>query len=402
MKKIKTSPVMLKMTSFSLGLTFVRNHVTNVFVLDIAKSFDLNKVELGAMLSSRFIAQIFISLIMGRVADVIGKKKVLILAFLLEILGTFVMSVSPVIGLYVAGVIIQGCGNACVSVSLTPALADAYPDKATRLLSLQQAFGSTIGIISPLIISAVTRATGGTWRQALWFVDCLILIPLIFTFFAEFKDVRVKREGTEEKRSTVRDVIKVLGNGALIFAAISITFYCAMDNTYVSYATMFFKNVFGAENFGAMALSIHSACYAVSRFLTGFVKPEQEKKVSVTCLVVNFIAFVTITLIGSAPAALVLCAVISLSAGPVYTLLLGYAAKSDPENSATATSIMIVGNGLGGAGGAFLAGVVADVFDIKWTFIMLGICSVISVTTYIISKRIDKKRKEAAAMAAQI
>ena len=284
MKKIKTSPVMLKMTSFSLGLTFVRNHVTNVFVLDIAKSFDLNKVELGAMLSSRFIAQIFISLIMGRVADVIGKKKVLILAFLLEILGTFVMSVSPVIGLYVAGVIIQGCGNACVSVSLTPALADAYPDKATRLLSLQQAFGSTIGIISPLIISAVTRATGGTWRQALWFVDCLILIPLIFTFFAEFKDVRVKREGTEEKRSTVRDVIKVLGNGALIFAAISITFYCAMDNTYVSYATMFFKNVFGAENFGAMALSIHSACYAISRFLTGFVKPEQEKKVSVTCL----------------------------------------------------------------------------------------------------------------------
>ena len=182
MKKIKTSPVMLKMTSFSLGLTFVRNHVTNVFVLDIAKSFDLNNVELGAMLSSRFIAQIFISLIMGRVADVIGKEKVLILAFLLEILGTFVMSVSPVIGLYVAGVIIQGCGNACVSVSLTPALADAYPDKATRLLSLQQAFGSTIGIISPLIISAVTRATGGTWRQALWFVDCLILIPLIFTF----------------------------------------------------------------------------------------------------------------------------------------------------------------------------------------------------------------------------
>lgn len=397
MKKIKTSPLFLKLTSYSLGLTFVRNHVTNVFVLDIAATFGLNTVELGAMLSARFVAQIFVSLIMGRVADLIGKKKVLVLAFALEILGSLVMAVSPVIGIYIAGVLIQGCGNACVSVSLTPALADAYPDKATRLLSLQQAFGSAIGIISPLIITAVTGATGGTWREALLFASLLICVPLVMTFFAQFADNR--SQTVDKKRASIGEMLKVLSNGALIFAAISITFYCAMDNTYVSYVSMFFKDSMSNAELGAVALSIHSACYAVSRFATGFVTPKWEGVVSISCLVINAIAFVIITLLTEIPVALVFCAVISLSAGPVFTLLMSYAAKSDPENSATATSIMVVGNGIGGAGGAFLAGVVAEIWNVEWAFIMLGLFSVISVITYIASRRIDKKRKERLAIA---
>ena len=119
MRKLKTSPLFLKLTSYSLGLTFVRNHVTNVFVLQIAQTFGLNTVELGGMLSARFVAQIFVPLVMGRVADLIGKKKVLALAFILEILGTLMMAVSPTIGWYIAGVLVQGSGNGCVSVSLT-------------------------------------------------------------------------------------------------------------------------------------------------------------------------------------------------------------------------------------------------------------------------------------------
>ena len=393
MRKLKTSPLFLKLTSYSLGLTFVRNHVTNVFVLQIAQTFGLNTVELGGMLSARFVAQIFVPLVMGRVADLIGKKKVLALAFILEILGTLMMAVSPTIGWYIAGVLIQGSGNGCVSVSLTPALADAYPDKATKLLSLQQAFGSTIGIISPLIINAVTKATGGTWREALLVADILIVVPLIFTCFAEFATVQIK--DTSVKRTSLKEMLRVLNNGALIFAAISITFYCAMDNTYVSYVSMFFRDALSAEDIGAVALSVHSACYAISRFLTGFVKPQWEKKVSVSCLIVNAAAFILITTLTSIPVALAFCAVISLSAGPVFTLLMGYAAKSDPENSATATSIMVVGNGIGGAGGAFMAGVVADIWNVEWAFIMLGIFSVVSVITYIISRKIDEKRKAA-------
>ncbi|MBR2223804.1 MAG: MFS transporter, partial [Christensenellaceae bacterium] len=111
--------------------------------------------------------------------------------------------------------------------------------------------------------------------------------------------------------------------------------------------------------------------------------------------IINAAAFILITTLTSIPVALAFCAVISLSAGPVFTLLMGYAAKSDPENSATATSIMVVGNGIGGAGGAFLAGVVADIWNVEWAFIMLGIFSVVSVITYIISRKIDEKRKAA-------
>ncbi len=370
----------------------MRNHVQNVFVLDIAETFGLNTVELGAMLSARFVPQIFISLVAGRIADLIGKKKVLIMAFLFEIFGTLIMAVSPNVGIYVAGVIIQGCGNAGISVSLTPALADAFPDKSTRYLSLQQSLGSTIGIVSPLIISAVTKSTGGTWRESLIVADALIVVPLIFTFFAKFSDIKVSAEDAK-KRASVKEMIKVLSNGALLFGALSITFYCAMDNTYVSYVGMFFKENMSNSEMGAIALSVHSACYAVSRFATGFVKPEWEKAVSVSCLLVNAAAFIIITTLTSIPVALVFCAMISLSAGPVYTLLLGSAAKSDPENSATATSIMIVGNGLGGAGGAFLAGVVADVLSVKWAFIMLASFSLISCGAYIAMGVMNKKRQ---------
>jgi len=45
--------------------------------------------------------------------------------------------------------------------------------------------------------------------------------------------------------------------------------------------------------------------------------------------------------------------------------------------------------------GAFLAGVVADIWNVEWAFIMLGVFSVVSVITYIISRKIDEKRKAA-------
>ena len=173
------------------------------------------------------------------------------------------------------------------------------------------------------------------------------------------------------------------------------TFFCAMDNPYMGFMDMFFA--VGLESdLGALALTVHSVGYAVSRFLAGYVNEKNEKPVMLLCAGVNIASLIALAFAGTGVLAVILVGIVSFSAGPIYPIIMMRASRDNPENSATAMSLMTVGNGVGGTAGNMLAGIAADNLGIKTAFGLLSGFTFLSGLMYVMvllsAQRRDRKK----------
>ena len=93
--------------------------LTHVLILSIAESFGLSTSELGGLLSANYVASIVMPLLAGRLGDLFGKKRVVIAAMIVSIMGSILVIVSPTAEIYVIGIIIGGLGGSAENSVLT-------------------------------------------------------------------------------------------------------------------------------------------------------------------------------------------------------------------------------------------------------------------------------------------
>lgn len=370
------------------------NNVTTVFVSQIALGFGLSVTELGAMLSLNFISMIVVPLIVGRLADTIGKKVILITGLILQYIGFLLIGLSPNVGIYTAGLVCRAVGSAAGMVTNTSAIVDTYPDKATRYYSYLQSFGCGAGILAPIVLSFLANWFNLSWRVLIIIFSTLSMIPVIGIFFADIKNPVHTEAKAGEKKGALKDALKVM-NVPLLFCILTLTFFCAMDNPYMGFMDIFFSQGL-ASTLGPIAITVHSAGYVVSRFLAGYVNEANEKPVMIGCAVVNIASLAAIGFVNNEILAVVLIAVISLSAGPIYPIMMMRATRDNPENTATAMSLMTVGNGIGGTMGNVLTGVVADNAGIKSSFGLLSVFTGLCIGAYMSLVGVLKKRAKKA------
>lgn len=350
--------------------------LTHVMILSIAESFGLSTGELGGLLSANYVASIVMPFVAGRLGDLFGKKRVLVASIFVNLIGSAIIITAPTVEMYVLGTIIGGFGGNAENSILTPALADTYPDRATRYISWMQVFGSVSGIVSPLIISALNVRLNLDWRAIKLISVLVMLIPYISTLFIKL--------GSREEGKTARsfkEVMHLLSDPTLLIGALLMIVYCATDNTYANFVSIFYTENFGAVEAGALALTLNSAMYALARFLIGFMK-KGHKTLGIISLAAAAVFLVLAATAPNPTMALIFCTLYSLSFAPVYPLVVSNAAVSYPGNSATATSLMFVGGGIG----CFLittpASKVVGNYGADTLFIVLAVTSVISMVLY--------------------
>ena len=203
-----------------------------------------------------------IPLLLGRAADKFGKKQMIVGGLVLYIVGGLMMVVAKTVGLYTAGLLINAVGIATGYGSNGPAIADNFPDKAGRYISWIEASGCVAQTLVPLIAVAI----GVTWRPMYLMVSVLAVIPMLLICF-----VRIPKYSSADPANTgsnSRAKITI----SLIILSFAMLFYCGMDATYASFVDAFFVDQRNIATHGSIALTLHGALYAVSRFLTGLIK----------------------------------------------------------------------------------------------------------------------------------
>ena len=368
------------------------SQVTTVFASSIVNIFNLTKTELGMINTINFILMIVVPLIVGRLADTMSKKKILITGIFIQYLGTVLISFSPNVILYIAGFIVRGTGSAIGQVTNTSAIVDTYPDKATRYYSYMQSFGCAAGILAPIVLAYFSKSFGIDWRLLMFIFSTLSMLPAIGLFSSDIKNP-VRKEGSENtaKKAGYAEAFKML-TLPLLFTILTLVFFCAMDNPYMGFMELFFTEGMGSD-LGAIAITVHSIGYAVSRFLAGYITERTEKASMIVCSVMSVLALIATGFVKSDVMAVVLIGVISFFAGPIYPIAVMRATRDNPENTATAVSLMTVGNGIGGATGNLLTGAVSDNFGIQPAFGLLSVFSAICLVMYFCIDAAQKRKK---------
>ena len=356
--------------------------IPQVYNLYIAEDFGLGLAEIGTLVMLQSLPSTIIPLLLGRAADKFGKKQMIVGGLVLYIVGGLMMVAAKTVGLYTAGLLINAVGIAMGYGSNGPAIADNFPDKAGRYISWIEASGCVAQTLVPLIAVAI----GVTWRPMYLMVSVLAVIPMLIICF-----VRIPKYSSADPANTGSNSRAKI-TLSLIILSFAMLFYCGMDATYASFVDAFFVDQRNIATHGSIALTLHGALYAVSRFLTGLIK-KGEKTVIRICLAVSAASLGMILLIQNPDIDLIFCAVFSFFAAPVYPLYLAQAARDYPENSAEASSLLMAGSGIGCAIMAWAVGFVGESAGMTAAMIMLIVSGVFSLLCYIISEAMGKKQK---------
>ena len=178
----KYSTMMTIICGFMLSMGAIHMDTINWILPTIAKELASGNSTL--MVTSGFFYGMMIGhLLVGPISDMIGKKKTMLLGFVICIVGAVIGANSHALGGLIAARLIQGFGGAATSNAARATGGDAGKGKASAMaLTFMQVFSGAIPIILPLSGKWVGNAFG--WAAIFWLqaIICGVLCILMLIF----------------------------------------------------------------------------------------------------------------------------------------------------------------------------------------------------------------------------
>ena len=178
----------------------------NVGMPLIGREFGASAVTLGWILTAYTLAAAMFLMPFGRLADLVGRKRIFALGLAVNVVGTVIGAVAPSVAVLILGRAVQGFGGAMIFGTGVAILTSVYPPGARgHALGLNTAAVYTGLSLGPVFGGFLVHAWG--WRSVFWATVPVSLLALVLTLVrleGEWADAR--GEGFDLK-------------GALIFGA---------------------------------------------------------------------------------------------------------------------------------------------------------------------------------------
>lgn len=161
--------------------------------------FELTNPQIGWIMSGAFWGFTLSIFIGGQLCDVIGMSKIIWLAFIAHIVGTFVIIFANGFTMLAAGTLAIGMANGFVEAAANPLIATVYPEKKTHMLNLFHAWfpgGIVIGSLACMALAKVGFMSWVPWQVKF----ATVLVP---TLIYGFLFMGVKLPQTERVQSGV-------------------------------------------------------------------------------------------------------------------------------------------------------------------------------------------------------
>ncbi len=171
--------------------------MANLALPSIAEEFSLSFSAVRWIVLSYLLAITLFSLVAGRLADLNGRRNILLLGAAMFSAGTFISSFSFSFSALIFGRVIQGIGAAALAVLPIAIITDTLPDqkmgRAIGFLATMSAVGTATG---PLISGLLIAEFG--WRT----IFSAMVALGIFTLLLIFKFVRLSESSSHNKQQS--------------------------------------------------------------------------------------------------------------------------------------------------------------------------------------------------------
>ena len=323
----------------------------------------------GVILLGAYIGFLVATLLTGVLADVAGKKTVLVIAGVCISVGMFVFSVSSTFGLLILAMSILGVGMGSIEVGANALIVDLHQGQQGRYLNLLAVFHGVGSLIVP-IYAGFLLENAFTWRQIYQF--SLILALLLPLYFVVIKYPR-RHTGLGSGGLDWRLVRQTGFTRRMFWFYLMIAVYVAAELGLAAWLVEFLQQ---AKSFSvgrsSFYLSLFFGGLMVGRLLGSFVV---ERIGYLQVMLVASIAAILFLLIGifGPPALAIFLPAVGLCFSIIFPTTTAAVSEIHPENTGTILGLLFAFAGLGGALGPWAIGLASD-----WVGIQLGFALSIS------------------------
>lgn len=349
----------------SLGITFFLGFEGGGFqlvLLQVAEEFHLNQTLMGFLVAAQFIAVMLSPLVFGPIADRIGKKRVLLFAMPIFIIGCLFAASAWSAATFIIGVFIIGCGLGVCECLVSANMTDNFPEQANRYMNMTQCTFSLGAVVSPILTRYLMDQFAMSWRGAFFMAGLgyVALLPLMGLTHC----VSVR---TPEQAKVSGSLLQLGKHRFFIALFLCIFLYVGMETGIAYFADSLFTVEIMRPELGAYAISTFWLVMSGSRLLFSFIKV-QERKAILAGYGLSTLAGILMLVLPNASVTLLGIALIGFAFGPIWPMIMAMGTKSLPEMTGLVSSLLMAAGGLGGALLPVMMGACADNAGLYWAF----------------------------------
>ncbi|MCL2880972.1 MAG: MFS transporter, partial [Treponema sp.] len=172
----------LTLTAYGIGFFLgLENGGFQLVLLQIARSYNLDNIKMGALVTAQASAITIGPLLFGWLADRVGKKAILMIFMPLFAIGCFGAAFSTSALLFASSIFMSGIGYSVSESISSSALSDSFPGRESRYLNIMQCIFCLGAVLSPQIFSHLISSGLVTWRMVFLISGAgfIVLYPLL-------------------------------------------------------------------------------------------------------------------------------------------------------------------------------------------------------------------------------
>lgn len=370
------------MLIFGIVITVLGSVLPSVIV-----KFNMAHADAGSLFIMMSIGMMAGSLLFGPVVDRYGYKGLLIVSTGLVLLSIEGIAFAPSVFMLKVSLFVVGFSGGAVNGGTNALVSDVSDNNRGSDLSLLGVFFGIGALGVPFLLG--TLLDSFSYETLVGFIGVLIIIP--FLFFAALKFPAPKHE----QGLPVKDSLKLVGQPALILLGLMLFIQTGMEMTVSGWSATFMVEELGMPaGRSVLYLSFYWVGLIVARLaISEILRRTTMGRVMKISLFIS-VAGAFILLLSPGPWMVMAGLFITgLGFAAVYPLVYAYAGNLYPGYSGTAFSIILVIALLGGMSLPYIAGLLADTLNLRFSLAIVPVCMTGSMIIFSTFQKYLEKQK---------
>jgi FHS family glucose/mannose:H+ symporter-like MFS transporter len=331
----------------------------------IGSEYALAGTGMGILAAVQLVAGLIAPLVFGPLADIYGKKKMLVIFFALETAACAGLMFSTGYLIFGAGIFFIGLSVSTIQYVAIAALADLFPLSGGRKIGIITGCYSLGAVAAPIICGRYLDS-GVSWKLLFVILGAAAAVEVLAVHGADFTPGESTRR--EERESSPKD--KWVLPGLLLLCAVMFV-YVGYENGFAFFVNSYIKDDLNSDR-SYLGLSLFWLAMIPSRVLCGYIS-RWNRQTLVIASIGAVIASFAVGLAGSPAIAIGLCLPLGFFCGAIYPSVLTRSFDFAGGKTATATGMITAATGLGGASVTVMTGILSQQFGLRRAVISLAV-----------------------------
>ncbi len=329
------------------------------FLRDLNFSYSVG----GSILLGIYIGFLIATLLTGILADLAGKKTVLIIAAVCLALGIFGFSSFSTFWPLALSMLVLGLGLGAIELGANNMIVDLHSAQKAKYLNLMSVLHGLGSMTAPLYAGSLL-ANEFSWRQVYQGALALVAVMLVYTLLAKYP-----RETIQKSESiSFSKLMKTAFSGYTIWYYFLIAIYVSTELGIGSWIVEFLQTQKGLDvSLSTQMLSLYFGLMMVGRFIGSFFV-DRIGYLRIM-LMVSLAAFVSIAVgVFGPPELFFLLPVSGLFLSIIFPTITAAVSDQHAANQGAILGLLFTFAGLGGMLGPWLVGVASDLLGLQIGF----------------------------------